>query len=556
MKIIEKIYGANGQFTEAKVGQPVIYFIEDSGEDFSVEGIASTIERRDGNVSVIIVPENEGKHVVTFKSNGSTLTDNLFDKCNEEQQQLEAQRKIIEARLKAIEEQRTEILKQDAQRIEAERIEDERKKAAEKAEAQRIEAERIEDERKKAAEKAEAQRIEAERIEDERKKAAEKAEAQRIEAERIEDERKKAAEKAEAQRIEDERKKAAEKAEAQRIAAIWIEEAKRIEDDRKKTEMVEKWNPIVYYTPKTSFEEASTAQASTAQASNPQSTSNALGNILSLTAAGINQYYIHRKISEVKERISWDGQDLTLRGATTISGALAVTGAETVGGALAVTGATTIGGALTITGLTSITGTLSSTGGIINTPIGASGTASTGAFSTLTSGTATVTGLLTASGGINADNAFTVADATGNTNITGTLNVTGTSELGVLTAASIGFIVSNTPTAVTQLTDYSTGVTITSRTGTITTVTGTGGGGGINIPANGHVHFTVTANPSSLIAAKDVVILSVQSSVTANSVFATVTGVTNGTFTITLTNMTGTADITQKVINYAIITCP
>ena len=255
MKIIEKIYGANGQFTEAKVGQPVIYFIEDSGEDFSVEGIASTIERRDGNVSVIIVPENEGKNVVTFKSNGSTLTDNLFDKCNEEQQQLEAQRKNIEARLKAIEEQRTEILKQDAQRIEAERIEAERKKEAEKAEAQRIEAERLEAERKKAAEKAEA--------------------------ERIEDERKKAAEKAEAQRIEDERKKAAEKAEAQRIAAIWIEEAKRIEDDRKKTEMVEKWNPIVYYTPKTSFEEASTAQASTAQASNPQSTSNALGNILS-----------------------------------------------------------------------------------------------------------------------------------------------------------------------------------------------------------------------------------------------------------------------------------
>ncbi|MFO0455897.1 MAG: beta strand repeat-containing protein, partial [Planctomycetota bacterium] len=145
--------------------------------------------------------------------------------------------------------------------------------------------------------------------------------------------------------------------------------------------------------------------------------------------------------------------------ATSLTGALGVTGATTLNNGLTVTagGATVNGGGLTVAnaGATSLTGTLTvdgvalvnntlrATGGIINTAIGAGGTASTGQFTTLgatslsTSAGATIGngltvnagGLTVTAGGATVTNGgLTVANA-GATSLTGALTVGGATTI-------------------------------------------------------------------------------------------------------------------------------
>ena len=104
---------------------------------------------------------------------------------------------------------RVDELREEAARLEAERLEEERV-AAEAAEAERRAAEAAEAERL-AAVRAEAERVAAERAEAERV-ASEQAEAERVSAERAEAERI-AAERAEAERVAAERAEAEQEAE-------------------------------------------------------------------------------------------------------------------------------------------------------------------------------------------------------------------------------------------------------------------------------------------------------------------------------------------------------
>lgn len=104
---------------------------------------------------------------------------------------------------------------------------------------------------------------------------------------------------------------------------------------------------------------------------------------------------------------------------------------------------------------------------------------------------------------------------------------------------------------VTQATDRSTGVTFDTSTnrgklcGAITT-------NAASLAAGGEVTFTVT---NKAVGANDVVVLAVKSgSTTPGSTWAAVTAVAEGSFNITLTNLTAaTADVAALVINFMII---
>lgn len=99
--------------------------------------------------------------------------------------------------------------------------------------------------------------------------------------------------------------------------------------------------------------------------------------------------------------------------------------------------------------------------------------------------------------------------------------------------------------AVTQLTNRSTGVTVTTNCGTITTDT-------TSLAAGAEAAFAVTA--TGLVSATSLVVVNAASGQTANTSIPVVTGVAANSFTITLTNLhASTADTGAMVINYAII---
>lgn len=104
---------------------------------------------------------------------------------------------------------------------------------------------------------------------------------------------------------------------------------------------------------------------------------------------------------------------------------------------------------------------------------------------------------------------------------------------------------------VTQITSRSTGVTFDTSTnrgklcGRITTDP-------TSLAAGAEVSFTVT---NKAVDANDVIVLSIKSgSTTPGSTWAAVTAVAEGSFQITLTNLTAaTADVAALVINFAVI---
>ena len=123
---------------------------------------------------------------------------------------------------------------------------------------------------------------------------------------------------------------------------------------------------------------------------------------------------------------------LNVDGATCIDDTLEATGNATVGGTLGVTGATTLGstltvngnfetclkGALNVDGAACIDDTLEVTG---NTTVGGT----LGVTGATNLGVLNATGLASLDGGIHVDDAFTVADTSGNVVTTGSLNVSG-----------------------------------------------------------------------------------------------------------------------------------
>ena len=97
--------------------------------------------------------------------------------------------------------------------------------------------------------------------------------------------------------------------------------------------------------------------------------------------------------------------------------------------------------------------------------------------------------------------------------------------------------------AVTQLTDRSTGVTLSKLTGQITT-------DDASLAAGAEAEFTVT---NTLVAATDVIILNITPGGTG-SPFAYVSTVAAGSFKIIVTNNhASTADTSADVINFAVI---
>ena len=129
--------------------------------------------------------------------------------------------------------EQAEAARIEAERIEAERIEAERL-AAEQAEQERVNALKVAEEARLAAEQAEAARIEAERIEAERI-AAGQAEQQRVNALKVAEEARLAAEQAEAARIEAERLAA----ELERVNALKVEEEARLAAEQAEAERIE-----------------------------------------------------------------------------------------------------------------------------------------------------------------------------------------------------------------------------------------------------------------------------------------------------------------------------
>jgi hypothetical protein len=104
---------------------------------------------------------------------------------------------------------------------------------------------------------------------------------------------------------------------------------------------------------------------------------------------------------------------------------------------------------------------------------------------------------------------------------------------------------------VTQITTRATGVTFDTTTnrgklcGTITTAAN-------SLAAAAQITFTVT---NKAVGANDVIILSVKSGgTTPGSTIATVSAVAEGSFNVTLANMTAaTADVAALVINFVVI---
>ena len=177
-------------------------------------------------------------------------------------------------------------------------------------------------------------------------------------------------------------------------------------------------------------------------------------------------------------------QALTLAGNIIMSGTLAVTGAVTMASTLAVTGATTLS-------------------------------------STLAAGATTITGALSAG-------ATTVS----------TLDASGLASFAAGIKNSAGG-------TVTQITNITTGVTLSKYTGQITTVTAP------SIAAAAEASFVVT---NTLVAATDVVVVSVVTQFSDGLVIAYVSAIGANSFTITLSNLsTAAVSAGAAVISFAVI---
>jgi hypothetical protein len=98
--------------------------------------------------------------------------------------------------------------------------------------------------------------------------------------------------------------------------------------------------------------------------------------------------------------------------------------------------------------------------------------------------------------------------------------------------------------AVTQITNRSTGVTVTGVSGAITTDS-------TSLAAGAEATFTVT---NTSVAVGDVVVISARSGQTAGTSVPIVSAVAAGSFDITLTNLhASTADTGAMIINFAVI---
>jgi hypothetical protein len=150
---------------------------------------------------------------------------------------------------------------------------------------------------------------------------------------------------------------------------------------------------------------------------------------------------------------------------------------------------------------------------------------------------------------------------TGDTwNITGNVSVSGTLAAGATTPSSVaatGAVASSSPTAgigyatgaggaVTQITNRSTGVTLSKITGAITTDT-------TSLAAEGSAEFTVT---NTAVAVGDTVIVCERSGSNSGGTIVFCSGVAAGSFNITVHNgnvAAGTAETGAIIINFAVI---
>lgn len=121
----------------------------------------------------------------------------------------------------------------------------------------------------------------------------------------------------------------------------------------------------------------------------------------------------------------------------------------------------------------------------------------------------------------------------------------GLRAFGQVQAKLLGYIQNkNIGGAVTQATNRSTAVTINKPTGVITT-------SAASLAAAAEVSFTVN---NSEIKATDVVVIALQDDGATGKLTAYVSGVANGSFEITLSNLdAATASTSAAVINFAII---
>lgn len=118
------------------------------------------------------------------------------------------------------------------------------------------------------------------------------------------------------------------------------------------------------------------------------------------------------------------------------------------------------------------------------------------------------------------------------------------SSAGVETQIGLVGFAAGSGGAVTQLTSRSTGVTVSKICGTIT-------GMATSLTAGAEALFVVT---NTLVAIRDVVVLSVVSGPTAATSIFVVSAVAAGSFTVRIRNIsTTTADVGAPIINFVVI---
>lgn len=116
-------------------------------------------------------------------------------------------------------------------------------------------------------------------------------------------------------------------------------------------------------------------------------------------------------------------------------------------------------------------------------------------------------------------------------------------KVASLSAAGLGYVTGQGG-AVTQLTDRSTGVTLSKLSGAITT-------DATSLATGAEATFTVT---NTLVAATDVVAVCLKTPSATGFSLPFVSQVADGSFKITLTNLHGsTADTSASVINFVVI---
>lgn len=128
---------------------------------------------------------------------------------------------------------------------------------------------------------------------------------------------------------------------------------------------------------------------------------------------------------------------------------------------------------------------------------------------------------------------------------TGTVSLATLTATGAITSsgtAGVGYS-SGAGSTVTQQTNKSTGVTINKTCGQITM-------NGAALAAGAEVAFTVT---NSTVAATDVVIVNIQSVGTAGSYLVSVGAVSNGSFSVTVSNASAGSLSQAIVLNFAVI---